>query len=94
MRGVLSSLFRARPEVDGEMPSEEKLLDAMQRLNGALQVPQPNPATSRIMTLNGGTKTCGRDWSIVGHEYMRLMECPKAKVYSLLMIDTIGCRTG
>jgi hypothetical protein len=24
-------------QVDGEMPSEEKLLDAMQRLNGALQ---------------------------------------------------------
>ena len=34
--------FRAHPEVEGEMPSEEKLLDAMQRLNGALQVP-PQP---------------------------------------------------
>jgi len=29
-------------QVDGEMPSEEKLLDAMQRLNGALQA-APTP---------------------------------------------------
>ena len=28
---------RSWRQVEGEMPSEEKLLDAMQRLNGALQ---------------------------------------------------------
>lgn len=41
-------------EVEGEMPSEEKLLDAMQRLNGALQVEESRFLSQLGMRLRGG----------------------------------------
>lgn len=41
-------------EVEGEMPSEEKLLDAMQRLNGALQVEETRFLSQLGLRLRGG----------------------------------------